>query len=308
MILVLSVILILISIANIWILRRRRGRLQVFYNLEVKNKSLSSLVEEQLRTQKLSFWERLGFDFNALFGSYYNLLIVGQSKARLLIYIFAGVVAGVVMNQKFFNYANYIVVPSSAIFTVFIILFLKKRKLKKEFYETFPEALNIISGVVSSGNAITTSFKVCGNAVDGIVGKTMKEIDRRIEIGESAEGVLLNSYQRLPFPEYYFFILTIMVNLDGGGELKEVLNRLTKMLSNNRILTKIRDGKTAELRMSMIILGFMPFGFILLLKFLSEENYGYLVGTTVGHYILYYIVGSVVIGYSTIKGMINKII
>jgi tight adherence protein B len=308
MILVLSVMLILISIANIWILRRRRGRLQVFYNLEAKNKSLSSLVEEQLRTQKLSFWERLGFDFNALFGSYYNLLIVGQSKARLLIYIFAGVVAGIVMNQKFFNYANYIVVPSSAIVTVFIILFLKKRKLKKEFYETFPEALNIITGVVSSGNAITTSFKVCGNAVDGIVGKTMKEIDRRIEIGESAEGVLLNSYQRLPFPEYYFFILTIMVNLDGGGELKEVLNRLTKMLSNNRILAKTRDGKTAELRMSMIILGFMPFGFILLLKFVSEENYGYLVGTTVGHYILYYIVGSVVIGYSIIKGMINKII
>ncbi|NUF48513.1 type II secretion system F family protein [Gilliamella sp. ESL0250] len=233
---------------------------------------------------------------------------MGQSKTRLLIYILAGTVAGIILNEKYLHYDSYIVIPISAVATVVLNVVIKKRKLKKEFYETFPEAINVISGVVSSGGAITTSFKTCGDSISGIVGKTMREVDSRIEIGDNIEGVLINSYQRLPFPEYYFFILTVMVNLDSGGELKEVLSRLAKMLASNRILTKTRDGKTAELRMTMTILGCMPFAFIFILKLVSQANYDYLVNTTVGHYILYYVVGSVVIGLIIIKGMISKII
>ncbi|OCG12207.1 hypothetical protein A9G24_08770 [Gilliamella sp. App6-5] len=308
MIFILSIALILIAIINMWTLRRRSERLQVFYNVELKKASLSSLIESQLSQRQQSFWERISFDFKVMIRYYHNLLIMGQSKTRLFIYILSGTAAGIILNQKYIHYDNYIIIPVSAIVTVFVTIFIKKKKLTKEFYEVFPEALNVISGVVSSGGAITTSFKTCGNSIDGIIGKIMKEIDSRIEIGDNIEGVLLNSYQRLPFPEYYFFILTVMVNLDSGGELKEVLSRLAKMLTSNRILTKTRDGKTAELRMTMTILGCMPFCFIFVLKLVSEKNYEYLVDTTVGHYILYYIIGSVAIGLIIIKGMINKVI
>lgn len=308
MILILSVVLIFVAIINISTLYRRNGRLQVFYNVEAKNISLSSLVEKQLSQRQQSFWERISFDFKVMNRAYYNLLVMGQSKSRLFIYIFAGTISGIILNEKYINYNSYIATLVSIITTIGIIIFIKKRKLKKEFYDTFPEALNTITGVVSSGGAITTSFKTCGNSIDGVVGKTMKDVDNRIEIGENIEDVLIRSYLRLPFPEYYFFILTVMVNLDSGGELKEVLSRLTKMLINNRILTKTRDGKTAELRMTMKILGCMPFAFIFVLKFASPENYEHLVGTTVGHYVLYYVFASVAIGLFIIKGMISKII
>jgi tight adherence protein B len=308
MIFILSIALILTAIINMWTLRRRRERLQVFYNVEVKKTSLSNLVESQLSQRQQSLWQRISFDFNVMMRSYYNLLIMGQSKTRLLVYIFVGVVAGLILNGQYIHYDSYIATLVSGIGTVVIMLFLKKRKLKKEFYDAFPEALNTITGIVSSGSAITTSFKACGNSIEGVVGRTLKEVDNRIEIGDNIEGVLMNSYQRLPFPEYYFFILTVMVNLDSGGELKEVLNRLTKMLANNRLLVKTRDGKTSELRMTMTILGCMPFGFILMLKLISPTHYDYLMDTSVGRGILYYVIGSVVIGVILIKGMINKIV
>lgn len=308
MIFILSIALILTAIINMWTLRRRRERLQVFYNVEVKKASLSNLVESQLSQRQQSLWQRISFDFNVMMRSYYNLLIMGQSKTRLLVYIFVGVVAGLILNGQYIHYDSYIAALVSGIGTVVIMLFLKKRKLKKEFYDAFPEALNTITGIVSSGSAITTSFKACGNSIEGVVGRTLKEVDNRIEIGDNIEGVLMNSYQRLPFPEYYFFILTVMVNLDSGGELKEVLNRLTKMLANNRLLVKTRDGKTSELRMTMTILGCMPFGFILMLKLISPTHYDYLMDTSVGRGILYYVIGSVVIGVILIKGMINKIV
>ncbi|MCO6538302.1 MAG: type II secretion system F family protein [Gilliamella sp.] len=308
MILLLSIVLISIAAINIFTLHRRSGRLQVFYNVEAKNTSLSSLVERQLSQRQQSSWERFSFNFRMKIRAYYNLLTMGQSKSRLFVYIFAGTVAGIILNEKYINYNGYVATLVSIITTIVVIIFIKKRKLKKEFYDTFPEALNTITGVVSSGGAITTSFKTCGNSIDGIVGKVMKDVDSRIEIGENIEDVLIRSYLRLPFPEYYFFILTVMVNLDSGGELKEVLSRLTKMLVNNRILTKTRDGKTAELRMTMKILGCMPFAFVFILKFASPANYEQLVGTTVGHYVLYYIFGSVAIGLIIIRGMISKVI
>jgi tight adherence protein B len=308
MIIVLSIVLILVGAMNVFLLRRRRERLQIFYSVEIKNASLASLVESRLAPKNRSFFAQLVLDIKTTIKSYYVILTMEQSKARLIVYILVGVIVGIFLNQRYIGYDNYIVIPASFITTIVTIIFFKKKRISKKFYETFPEALNAFSGVVSSGYAVTTGFKACGNSIDGIVGKIMKEIDSRLEIGESAESVLFNSYQRLPFPEYYFFILTIMVNLDSGGELKEIFSRLAKMLTNNRILAKTRDGKTAELRMSIKILGCMPFCFVFALKGISETHYHYLVDTTVGHYLLYYVIASVAVGFLIINGMINKII
>ncbi|GAA5114668.1 type II secretion system F family protein [Orbus sasakiae] len=308
MILVLAIALIFAAFINILALRRRTKRLQIFDKIETKNLSLSALVESQLAQQKQTFWQKMVFDTKQTIKSYFNLLMIGQSKVTLCGYLFVGIAAGMIFNNYYIGINRYLAIVLSFAISILAILYIKKRKLAKEFYETFPEALGTIAGVVSSGYAITTSFKTCGDSISGVVGSTMKEIHNRMEVGESIESVLLSSYRQLPFQEYYFFILTVMVNLDSGGELKEVLNRLSKMLTNNRILNKTRDSKTAELRMTMIILACIPFGFILLLKVSSPMHYDYLVGTTVGHYILYYVVSSVAIGIFFIKNMISKII
>ena len=308
MIIVLSITLILIAITNILTLRRRDERLQIFSKIEVKNTSLLSLVESQLAEKNKSFFDEFSFGLKTWIQFNSRILMMGQSKVRTIVYIFVGTIAGLILNKSYIGYDNYIVIPFSAITTILLISFFKKRKLKKDFYENFPEALNVITGLVSSGYAVTSTFKSCGDSVGGIVGKTMKEVNDRLEVGDSVENVLMNSYLQLPFPEYYFFILTVMVFLDSGGELKEVFSRLGKMLTDNRLMTKTRDGKTAELRMTMWILGAMPFLFIGVLKFISIQNYEILINTNSGHYLLYYVFISVAIGFFIIKSWISKIV
>lgn len=308
MIIVLSVALIFAAIMNIIILRRRRERLQIFYNVEPKVASLLSLVENQMASKEYSFSDQVLFGINAWIKFNYRLLMMGQSKAKTLVYVLVGTVACIFLNQKYLNYDIYFVIPVGLFLSIATICTLRKRKLKADFYGGFPEALNIITGLIASGYAITTTFKTCSNSVEGIVGTTFKEVSDRLEVGDSIENVLFNSYLQLPFPEYYFFILTVMVNLDSGGELKEIFSRLSKMLTNNRLMTKVRDGKTAELRMTMYILGVMPFAFIGILRLISQDNYNLLINTDGGHYILYYVIGSVVIGFLLIRSWINKII
>ena len=308
MIIVLSIALIFAAIMNILALRRRRERLQVFYNVEPKVVSLMSLVENQIAGKEQSFSDQVLFGINTSIKFNYRLLMMGKSKTSTFMYILAGTVACILLNEKYLNYDNFLVIPVGVVFSIYVICLFRKRKLKADFYSNFPEALNIITGLIASGYAITTTFKTCSNSVEGIVGTTFKEVSDRLEVGDSIENVLFNSYLQLPFPEYYFFILTVMVNLDSGGELKEIFSRLSKMLTNNRLMTKVRDGKTAELRMTMYILGVMPFAFIGILRLISQDNYNLLINTDGGHYILYYVIGSVVIGFLLIRSWINKII
>ena len=308
MIIVLSVALIFAAIMNIIVLRRRRERLQVFYNVEPKTTSLLSLVESQINSKQQSFSDEVLLGINAWIKFNYRLLMMGPSKAKTFMYILVGTVACIFLNHKYIHYDIYVVIPVGLFVSIAIICIIRKKKLKTEFYANFPEALNIITGLIASGYAITTTFKNCANSVEGIVGATFKEMNDRLEVGDSVENVMLNSYLQLPFPEYYFFILTVMVNLDSGGELKEIFGRLSKMLTNNRIMAKTRDGKTAELRMTMYILGVMPFLFILVLRFVSETNYNILMNTDGGRYILYYVIGSVAFGFLLIRSWINKII
>ncbi|RKS87864.1 tight adherence protein B [Orbus hercynius] len=308
MIAIIAITLITIAVINILSLRRRQARLHIFSKVTPKNTSLTTLLESQLQKDKQNFFATLFLSCKQTVQTQYDILLLGYSKTKLFGYLLVSIIVGMVFNRYYIGMNVYKTIIISLIVAIFMIIYVKKRALKKQFYDTFPEALATIIGAVSSGYAITTSFKTCGDTIDGMVGKTMKEINSRMEVGENLNNILMSSYRRLPFPEYYFFILTIMVNLDSGGELKEILSRLAKMLANNRILAKTRDSKTSELRMTVFILAAIPFGFILLLKMVSPIHYNYLFETASGNYILYYVVGSVTIGVVFIRSMINKVV
>ena len=301
-------ILVLASVLSLFSLKRKHDRLQIFNLVTQQNNSALSLFDSKLDEHKVSLWQSTTRSIITNFKNNYILLIDNlPSKMHLVFMIFAGIIIGVVVNHLYLSIDNIPVIFGSAIISIWFILFFIKRKVKKQFYETFPEALSTIIGIISSGSSISVAFQQCAK-MEGSVGKAMKEVSARMEVGENPHNVLLNSYRLLPFNEYYFFVLTVMVNLDGGGELKDVLTNLSKVLTSNAALAKIRDGKTAELRMTLLILSLIPPGFILLLKGIAEENYNLLIDTEVGHYILYYVACSELLGILFIKKMINKVI
>lgn len=301
-------ILVLASVLSLFSLKRKHDRLQIFNLVTQQNNSSLSLFDSKLSEHKVSLWQSTTRSIIINFKNNYILLIDNlPSKMHLVFMIFAGIISGVIFNYLYLSIDNIPVIFGSAIISIWLILFIVKRKVKKQFYETFPEALSTIIGIISSGSSISVAFQQCAK-MEGSVGRTMKEINSRMEVGENPHNVLLNSYRLLPFNEYYFFVLTVMVNLDGGGELKDVLTNLSKVLTSNAALAKVRDGKTAELRMTLMILSVIPPGFILLLKFLAKENYELLINTDAGHYILYYVAFSELLGILFIRKMINKAI
>lgn len=306
---ILGIALILASLLSLLSLKRKKERLQIFKQISIDTNSSSAVLESKMNELKESFWQNLIQSVLISVKKNNNLLISNSpSKLHLVIIICMGNIIGLIVNHMYLEFAFYIVIPTSSLITILGMVLFIKRRVKKQFYNDFPEAINTMIGVISAGSSISIAFKECATQLSGTVGSVMKEISDRIDVGENPQNVLLNSYRHLPFTEYYFFILTIMINLDGGGELKDILTKLSKMITSNTVLAKIRDGKTAELRMTLMILAVMPPLFILLLKSISEDSFNILMYSEYGKYILYYVVISEILGIVIIRKMINKVI
>lgn len=64
---------------------------------------------------------------------------------------------------------------------------------------------------------------------------------------------------------------------------------------------------TSEMRMSSKITGAIPFIFLVLLKFISPENFQYVLEDEDGRILLYYLIGSEVVGLLVIKFLMRKL-
>lgn len=306
---ILGIALILASILSLLSAKRKQERLQIFKHVTIDNPSSITILESKMDELRVSYWQNLNRSILNSIQKNYNLLINNSpSKMYLVMIICIGNIIGLIGNHFYLNLNISIVIPTCSLVTIISMILFIKHRVKKQFYSDFPEAINTMIGVISAGSSISIAFRESAKQLSGTIGSVMKEIADRFELGENPQNILLNSYRQLPFAEYYFFILTIIVNLEGGGELKDILTKLSKMISSNTVLAKIRDGKTAELRMTLIILAAMPPLFILMLKSISLDTYNYLMNTDGGKYILYYVAGSELIGILFIRNMISKAI
>ena len=89
-------------------------------------------------------------------------------------------------------------------------------------------------------------------------------------------------------------------NLQRGGQLKEVMTRLNRLMFDARAVDKKKYALTSEARASAKIVAAIPFIFLWLLQFLSPENYEFVMFDPAGRYILYYVLFSEFVGISII--------
>ncbi|USD40137.1 type II secretion system F family protein [Vibrio sp. SCSIO 43135] len=201
----------------------------------------------------------------------------------------------------FFN-SNFLRAPMEWVGSIVLLvsipvgyLWLSKRE-KKRFDGEFPDALNMLAGAVSAGESITHAIMFVGRSLDGCVGKEFKRMGERLQLGESPDSVFRKACNRFPYSEFQFFVITLRANLQRGGQLKEVISRLNRLMFESRAIEKKKYALTAEARTSAKIVAAIPFFFLFMLQFLSPENYQYVMFHPDGKPILYYVIISECVG------------
>ncbi|MEH3040112.1 MAG: type II secretion system F family protein [Sphingomonas paucimobilis] len=134
---------------------------------------------------------------------------------------------------------------------------IKKRIAR--FTAKFPDAIELLVRGLRSGLPITETMTVVGQEVDGPVGEEFRLVSDRMKIGRSLDAALQETGDRLGTPEFQFFIITIAIQRETGGNLAETLANLADVL-RKRMQMKLKiKAMSSESKASAYIVGSLPF-------------------------------------------------
>jgi tight adherence protein B len=156
----------------------------------------------------------------------------------------------------------------------FVIGYLIKKRVKV-FTSLFPDAIELLVRGLKSGLPIGETLNVVAKEVPGPVGEEFKMVTEKIKIGKTMEDALQDTADRLGTPEFQFFVITLAIQRETGGNLAETLSNLAEVLRKRaQMKLKIR-AMSSESKASAYIVGSLPF-FVFFLVW--NVNPGYLAG------------------------------
>ena len=135
--------------------------------------------------------------------------------------------------------------------------FIKKRT--GAFTSKFPDAIELLVRGLRSGLPVTETLGVVASEVPGPVGEEFKLVTERIRIGRTMEEALQETADRLNTAEFSFFVITLAIQRETGGNLAETLSNLANVLRGRaQMKLKIR-AMSSESKASAYIVGSLPF-------------------------------------------------
>ncbi len=150
------------------------------------------------------------------------------------------------------------------------------RTIKKrvgKFTGKFPDAIELLVRGLRSGLPISETMTVVGNELPGPVGEEFRSVSDKMKIGRTMDAALQETADRIGTPEFQFFVISIAIQRETGGNLSETLANLATVLrSRHQMKLKIR-AMSSESKASAYIVGSLPFIVFVMIWFV---NSGYL--------------------------------
>jgi tight adherence protein B len=152
-----------------------------------------------------------------------------------------------------------------------VVGYLGSRRLKA-FTSAFPEAIDLMVRGLRSGLPISESIVTVSREIADPIGGEFRLVDQSIRLGRSIEEALWDTAQRIDTPEFKFFVISISVQRETGGNLAETLENLSDILRKRRQMKLKVKALSSEARASAYIIGSLPF---VMFGILLLVNYGY---------------------------------
>lgn len=140
----------------------------------------------------------------------------------------------------------------------FVVGFFIKRRIA-QFTAKFPDAIELLVRGLRSGLPITETIGVVGSEMDGPVGEEFRSVADKMKIGRSLDAALQETADRLGTPEFQFFVITIAIQRETGGNLAETLANLADVLRKRAQMKLKIKAMSSESKASALIVGALPF-------------------------------------------------
>ena len=181
----------------------------------------------------------------------------------------------------------------------------RKHRRQVMIQEQFPEVLDLIVRSLRAGHALTGTFRLVAEEFSYPLGLEFKRIYDENNLGLSLRDSLKSMEQRLESFDMKFFVTSVLIQRETGGNLTEILEGLSRTIRNRlRLQGQIR-AKTSEGRLSGWILGLLPVIMGGVLSFINPGHVRILWEHPQGQKLLGLAIAMVIVGGLLIKKIVS---
>jgi tight adherence protein B len=173
------------------------------------------------------------------------------------------------------------------------------------FEAKFPEAIDLLARATRAGHTFSTALELIGSELSEPVAGEFRKMYEEQNFGMPIKDALLNLAERMPLIDVKFFATTIMLQRETGGNLAEILDKLSYVIRERfKILRQLRV-YTAQGRLTMAILMALPPGLLCMLWFVNRDFLMPLFHDPIGHMFIAMAIVMQTIGFFIIRKIIH---
>lgn len=139
-------------------------------------------------------------------------------------------------------------------------LYWKRSARLKKFQMQLPEALELLARALRSGQSLANAMHVVGEEMPEPIAGEFARVFEEQNLGIALEDSLKNMCERVPNMDLRFFVTSVGIQRQTGGDLAEILDKIGYVVRERfRILGQVK-ALTGEGRLSGVVLIALPFG------------------------------------------------
>ena len=189
-------------------------------------------------------------------------------------------------------------------FLPFVWVNLKRKRRIAKFNAQLPDALELLSRSLRAGHSLGSGFGLISEEMQDPLAKEFGRCFEEQNLGVSLEASLESMTRRIPNLDLRFFATAVILQRTTGGDLAEILDKISRLVRARYRLTGQIQALTGEGRLSGIVLLALPPGLFTMMMFLNREYIMKLFSDPMGQWLL----GGAIVMQLTGAFVIKKII
>ena len=147
----------------------------------------------------------------------------------------------------------------------------RRRTRIERIERQFPEALDLMGRAMRAGHAFPSAVKMVADEMADPMGRDFRILFDEMNYGVPTNDALAHLAVRVPVPDVSYFVVAVMIQRESGGNLAELLDKISTIVRERlKLLGEVRT-LSAEGKLSAIILTALPFGVALVVNLVNPE-------------------------------------
>src|SRR5437762_548626 len=150
-------------------------------------------------------------------------------------------------------------------------LYMKRASRLKRFAGQLPDAMELVARALRAGHSLASGLHVVAEEMPAPISKEFGRVYEEQNLGIPLEDALYGMCDRVPNLDLKFFVTSVAIQRQTGGDLAEILDRIGYVIRERiKIQGQVR-ALSAEGRLSGVVLIALPIGLFLLLLWMKPD-------------------------------------